>query len=84
MNDLVSYDPNSGQNTSLGIQGNTWSVYVQNDMNHLFFSKGTMLFLVGSWETLGRFMDLMSTKTTKFIDKIKKNLIVGKVFHRSS
>ncbi|KAK4723812.1 hypothetical protein R3W88_026591 [Solanum pinnatisectum] len=39
-NVLVSYDPNSGRNTGLGIQGYTWSFYVQNYMESLILLKG--------------------------------------------
>ncbi|XP_015161777.1 F-box/kelch-repeat protein At3g06240-like [Solanum tuberosum] len=39
-NGLVSYDPNSGRNTDLGIQGYTWSFFVHNYMESLILLKG--------------------------------------------
>ena len=60
-NDLISYDPNSGRSTSLGIEGYTWSFYVQNYMESLFFAQKEQCH--SGW-VLGRnerFMDLMSS-----------------------
>uniref|UniRef100_M1DUU8 F-box family protein n=1 Tax=Solanum tuberosum TaxID=4113 RepID=M1DUU8_SOLTU len=48
-NDLVSYDPNSGQNTDLGIRGISHSFYVQNYMESLILLKGNNV-------NLGRFL----------------------------
>jgi len=49
-NDLVSYDPNSGQNRGLGIQWSSHPFYVQNYMESLILFNGNSVVSTGFLE----------------------------------